>query len=103
MIECDISATEKMPGVAKVVRDGNFLALVANKEFQAVKAMAVLSAAAKWKETASLPKQDDLPRVLTNLHSDDKTIFQQGNPPTAAAHCRLEGRLHHIAIGVFGQ
>jgi CO/xanthine dehydrogenase Mo-binding subunit len=47
--------------------------------------MAVLSAAAKWKETASLPRQDDLPRVLTNLHSDDKTIFQQGSAPATAA------------------
>ena len=57
---CDTSAVEKMPGVVKVVRDGNFLAVVADKEFQAVKAMRVLSAAAKWQETASLPKQDDL-------------------------------------------
>jgi nicotinate dehydrogenase subunit B len=83
LIECDTAPTGKMPGVVKVVRDGNFLAVVAKKEFQAVKAMGVLSAAAKWKETASLPKQDDLPRVLVNLKSQDKTIFQQGTPPTA--------------------
>src|SRR3984957_10618076 len=80
LIECDISATEKMPGVVKVVRDGNFLSVVARKEFQAVKAMGTLAAAAKWKETASLPKQDDLPRVLVNLKSQDKTIFQANNP-----------------------
>ena len=51
LTECDTSAIEKMPGVVKVVRDGNFLAVVATKEFQAIKAMAALSAAAKWKET----------------------------------------------------
>jgi nicotinate dehydrogenase subunit B len=85
LMECDISATEKMPGVIKIVRDGNFLAVVAKKEFWAVKAMAVLSAAAKWKETASLPKQDDLPRVLMNLKSQDKTIFQQGTAPATTA------------------
>ena len=60
LTECDTSAVEKMPGVVKVVRDGNFLAVVAKKEFQAIKAMKALSAAAKWKETPSLPKQDDL-------------------------------------------
>ena len=60
LTDCDTSAVEKMPGVVKVVRDGNFLAVVAEKEFQAIKAMAALSAAAKWKETARLPKQDDL-------------------------------------------
>jgi nicotinate dehydrogenase subunit B len=78
---CDISAVEKMPGVVKVVRDGNFLAVVAKKEFQAIKAMGALSAAAKWKETPSLPRQDDLLHVLLSLPSQDKTILQQGNAP----------------------
>src|SRR5580693_10784547 len=44
LTECDTAATEKMPGVVKVIRDGNFLAVVAQKEFQAIKAMRVLSA-----------------------------------------------------------
>jgi nicotinate dehydrogenase subunit B len=78
--DCDTSGIEKLPGVVKVIRDGNFLAVVASKEFQAIKAMKALSTAAKWKETASLPKQDDLLRVLTNLPSQDSTIFQQSNP-----------------------
>jgi nicotinate dehydrogenase subunit B len=77
---CDISAVEKLPGVVKVVRNGNFLAVVTKKEFQAIKAMAALSAAAQWRETPSLPKQDDLVGVLTGLPSQDKTIFQAGNP-----------------------
>jgi nicotinate dehydrogenase subunit B len=80
LTDCDTSGIEKLPGVVKVVRDGNFLAVVANKEFQAIRAMKALSAAAKWKETASLPKQDDLLHVLTHLPSQDSTIFQQSNP-----------------------
>jgi nicotinate dehydrogenase subunit B len=85
LTECDTGAVEKLPGVVKVVRDGNFLAVVAKKEFQAIKAMNALSSAAKWQETASLPKQDDLPRVLTGLPSQDFTIFQQGDPSAAGA------------------
>jgi CO/xanthine dehydrogenase Mo-binding subunit len=42
--------------------------------------MAALSAAAKWKETARLPRQDNLLSVLTSLPSQDHTIFQQSNP-----------------------
>ncbi len=42
--------------------------------------MRVLSAAAKWKETARLPKQDDLLHVLTSLPSQDTTIFQHSDP-----------------------
>jgi nicotinate dehydrogenase subunit B len=80
LTECETSAVEKLPGVVKVVRDGNFLAVVANKEFQAIKAMAALSAVTKWKETPSLPKQDDLLAVLTHLPSQDSIIFQQGSP-----------------------
>jgi nicotinate dehydrogenase subunit B len=80
LTDCDTSSVEKLPGVVKVVRDGNFLAVVATKEFQAIKAMKALSAAAKWKETAGLPKQDDLLHVLTSLPSQDSTIYQQNNP-----------------------
>lgn len=80
LTECDTSTVEKLPGVVKVVRDGNFLAVVAKKEFQAIKAMARLSAAAKWNEKPGLPKQDDLPRALTSLPSQDKVIFQQSDP-----------------------
>jgi CO/xanthine dehydrogenase Mo-binding subunit len=80
IVECDTAAVEKMPGVVKVVRDGNFLAVVAGKEFLAIKAMNALAAATKWREAASLPKQDDLPRMLLGLPSQDKTIFEQSNP-----------------------
>ena len=80
LTDCDTSAVEKLPGVVKVVRDGNFLAVVAKKEFQSIKAMNALSAAAKWKETAGLPKQDDLLRALTGLPSQDSTIFERSNP-----------------------
>src|ERR1700676_3092491 len=80
LTDCDTSVIEKLPGVVKVIRDGNFLAVVAAREFLAVKAMKALSAAATWKETAGLPKQDDLLHVLTSLPSQDSTIFQQNNP-----------------------
>jgi CO/xanthine dehydrogenase Mo-binding subunit len=80
LTDFDTSAVEKLPGVVKVVRDGNFLAVVARKEFQSIKAMNALSAAAKWKETPSLPKQDDLLSVLTKLPAQDSTIFERSNP-----------------------
>jgi nicotinate dehydrogenase subunit B len=85
LIDCDTSAIEKMPGVVKVVRDGNFLAVVASQEFLAVKAMNALAAAAKWKETAQLPKQDDLANVLTRLPSQDSTIFERSNAAAVGA------------------
>ena len=84
LTDCDTSAVEKMPGVVKVVRDGNFLAVIAKKEFQSIKAMNALSGAAKWHEIAGLPKQDDLLRVLTGLPSRDSTIFERSDPSAVA-------------------
>jgi CO/xanthine dehydrogenase Mo-binding subunit len=89
LMACDTSVVERLPGVVKIVRDGNFLAVVAAKEFQAVKAMRALQTAAKWQETARLPKQDDLPAVLTSLPSQDSTIFQK-NDPSAVGQKTIE-------------
>jgi len=89
LIECDVAAVEKLPGVVKVIRNGNFLAVVAAKEFQAIKAMGALSAAAKWREKPGLPKQDDLLAVLTSLPSQDSTIFEH-NDPSATGQKTIE-------------
>src|SRR5262249_23158578 len=79
LTDCDTGAIERMPGVVKVVRDGNFLAVVAEKEFQAVKAMQAMAEVGKWKENARLPKQDDLPAALMALPAKDMTIFEKGD------------------------
>jgi nicotinate dehydrogenase subunit B len=71
----DFSTIEQLPGVVKVVRDGNFLAVVAEREFQAVKAMRTMAAAAEWEETASLPWHDELSRVIMALPSRDIKIL----------------------------
>jgi nicotinate dehydrogenase subunit B len=80
LTECDTALIEKLPGIVKVVRNGNFLAVVAKKEFQAIKAMRALSAAAKWNEKSGLPNQNDLLRVITGLPSKDSVIFEIKNP-----------------------
>ena len=51
----DNAQVEKMPGVLKIVRNGSFLAVVAEREYQAVVAMRALARAAKWNEKAALP------------------------------------------------
>src|SRR5262249_6880790 len=50
LADVDTGATEKMPGVIKVVRDGNFLGVIAEREFQAIEAMRALASAARWQE-----------------------------------------------------
>jgi len=80
----DLSRAETMPGVVKVVRDGNFLAVIADKEWQAIKAMRALSAAAQWQETATLPDMADLPAVLMAMPADDGIVADKRGPVSAA-------------------
>jgi nicotinate dehydrogenase subunit B len=55
----DESLVKKIPGVVAVVRDGNFLAVAAEREEQAIKARAALAKGAVWKESATLPPSGD--------------------------------------------
>jgi CO/xanthine dehydrogenase Mo-binding subunit len=80
LLNVDTAAVRKMPGVVNVVRDGSFLAVVANGEFQAIDAMNALSAAAQWHETAQLPEQRDIHQHLESLPTQDQTIDDRGDP-----------------------
>jgi nicotinate dehydrogenase subunit B len=73
----DSSRVERMPGVLKVVRDGNFLAVVAEREYQAIQAMRALSSAAQWLPGPPLPKQSELFATLRALPSQDTAILDQ--------------------------
>jgi CO/xanthine dehydrogenase Mo-binding subunit len=78
LVSVDISGIQKMPGIVSVVRDGNFLAVVTEGEFQAVKAMRALAAAAQWEERATLPDQSDLPSSLRSLEREVGTVAEHG-------------------------
>ena len=69
-----------MPGVVKVVRDGNFLAVVAVKEFLAVKAMNALRRPRNGRRRQACRSRTIWPTVLTGLPSQDSTIFERSDP-----------------------
>ena len=78
--ELDVSKVERLPGVVRVIRDGSFVAVVAEREYQAVAAMSALAAAAKWDESASLPEQRDVFTHLLQQPAQTSTILQRGTP-----------------------
>ncbi len=67
LLDFDTGPIEAMPGVVTVVRQGSYLAVVARKEWQAVKAMRALEAAARWRETASWPDPATVLDLLRGL------------------------------------
>ena len=68
----DTAAVERLPGVLKVVRDGNYLGVIAAREWQAVTAARALARAAKWDEKHALPAADQLPAFVRSLPSRDR-------------------------------
>lgn len=85
LLDVDTSAVERMTGVVKVIRRGSFLAVVAEREWQAVKAWRALSAAAKWQETATYPEQSRIRETLRTLPAKDIPVLTWSNPAGMAA------------------
>ncbi|HZU91028.1 MAG TPA: molybdopterin cofactor-binding domain-containing protein, partial [Stellaceae bacterium] len=101
--EVETEAVAKLPGVRKVVRDGSYLAVIAEREFEAVVAMRALAAAASWDERPSLPDQHDIYRLLQNWPERASVILDTAAPadPPArrfAARYRRPYQMHG-AIG----
>ena len=99
----DDAAVRRMPGVVAVVRDGSFLAVVAEREFGAVRAMRALSAAARWRPGPALPKQEDFFSVLAALPSRNTVILDEpvvGGPPVRTLEARFSRAYQmHGSIG----
>ncbi len=85
LTDLDTSVIEKMPGVIKVVRDGSFLGVVAEREDQAVAAASALGKAAKWKEEKLPVGTEGIFDWLTSARTDDKEILSKPRSGGAAA------------------
>ena len=97
--------TQKLPGVLKIVRDGSFLAVIAEREYQAVVAMRSLAAGANWDESATLPEAEKLYDFLRQTSSNTMvdldrhaTADQPAGARTVEASYRRPYQMHG-AIG----
>jgi nicotinate dehydrogenase subunit B len=88
----DQAAVAAMPGILKIVRDGRFMAVLAEREYQSVKAAAALAAATTWTAGASIDPQ------VEHMASEANTILDQGQRATGGrtlqARYRKPWQLH---------
>lgn len=75
----DAAAIAAMPGVVKVVEDGRFLAVIAEREEQAVRAWEAMRDTTRWREEATLPNEDALADWLVSQETDDWLVLN-GTP-----------------------
>jgi nicotinate dehydrogenase subunit B len=98
LLTSDFSEVLNLDGVLKVVRDGSFLAVIATREYQAVKAWMLMKAISEWEtpkikvsqeslfedmknQSMSPEKIEDSPDLPTKLESASKRVKQEYHRP----------------------
>jgi nicotinate dehydrogenase subunit B len=84
-----------MPGVITVVRDGDFLGVVAEREEVAIRAAEQLRRDAGWDQVATLPDEDELIPFLTEAPADTTVVFDDGDGSATGAAVRSKTAIYH--------
>ena len=96
----DIGAAARLPGVLKIVRDGSYLAVIAETEPQAIGAMTVLAASARWDETPTLPDPAALFAALAALPAE--TVPVRDGPAVLPAGTKIVEARYRRAYQMHG-
>jgi nicotinate dehydrogenase subunit B len=83
LISVDETSVRDIPGLVAVVRIGDFVGVVAEREENAVKAAARLKVS--WKQTPTLPDLKDIETALRANPSTPRTLADKGDVETAIA------------------
>ncbi|MDB5777526.1 MAG: aldehyde dehydrogenase [Herbaspirillum sp.] len=99
----DVSQVRGMPGVIQIVRDGSYLAVVADDEWHAILAMRALSAAAVWNDGPALPDPKTIHETLRRLPAQEIPVADRSGAAAPTAQT-LQARytkpyLTHGSIG----
>ncbi len=79
----DEGSVTSLPGIVKVVRNGNFVGVVAEREEQAINAARQLKVT--WQSATTLPKMEDLFTSLRAQTATDKSLKNDGDVDGALA------------------
>jgi nicotinate dehydrogenase subunit B len=106
LLACDEAAVRALPGVITVIRDGNFLAVAAGREEQAIAARNALASVARWSDDAvALPDMTRLGNELQELRAETIVVGTAGQwEPVSGQVKRVSAEyarayVSHAAIG----
>jgi nicotinate dehydrogenase subunit B len=83
LIAVDESSVRDIPGLVTVVRIGDFIGVVAEREENAIKAASRLKV--RWKPTPTLPDLEDIETALRANPSTPRTLIDKGDVDAAIA------------------
>ncbi len=78
LVSVDTRRAAAMPGIVKVVQDGQFIGAIAEREEQAISALETLKQDSKW-ELPALPPQARLKEHLRTLPAKDRVLRNDAN------------------------
>ena len=106
LIALDETAARSVPGLIAVVRDGNFLAVAAEREEQAIAARNALASGARWNDDAnSLPDISNLAKELKQFRSETTVVGTAGRSeptPSGAQRVSAEYVRSYLSHGTIG-
>lgn len=99
----EASGLRQAAGLVHIVRDGNFLGLVADDEYRAVQLRAQLAESAHWSEGDALPKAQDIYDYLRSAPRQTAVVSERGAPlPDGAVRLQASYRKPYIAHASIG-
>jgi nicotinate dehydrogenase subunit B len=105
LISLDAAALKAMPGVIEVVRDGSFVAVVCEREEEAINARLALRELAAWSRPELPPTLvDTFDRPDPELQTQDSVVYEKTAPSAPPAVRQIEARYTrpfqlHASIG----
>ncbi|HEY3654601.1 MAG TPA: molybdopterin cofactor-binding domain-containing protein [Steroidobacteraceae bacterium] len=105
LVNLDAAALRAMPGVIEVVRDGSFVAVVCEREEQAINARLALRKLAHWSRPELPPTlADTFDRPDPELQTQDSVVYEKTSPSASVAVRQIEARYTrafqlHASIG----
>jgi CO/xanthine dehydrogenase Mo-binding subunit len=101
LITANVDAVARMPLVLKVVREGDYLAVVAAREWEAIEAARALRESARWTPPKALPDQAHIRELLQRLPAQDIEVMKGPAPSSARMRKARFTRpfLMHASIG----
>ena len=99
LLEAPVDDVTGMPGVTRVVREHDFLAVLADRESLAVKAAGILADRSSWSAGTTLPDQSALSDWLRAQEAETTTVRDDGPRPEAEPTVRATFEKPFVAHG----
>ena len=91
--QIDTAGSERVPGFVKVVRNGDFVGVLCEREDNAEQALDAIRV--RWQEDPELPSDSDLPGLLKEKVGETVILREEGSPAEAIA------RADHVLEGSY--